>query len=136
MSQKKSELPQLPSLGELEARAEAELGKDPEGPEVEVHRRTINEIICPILERYMIEQGIKGTAKVHILPGNVVVCEKFMKNHSNASWFYSIAGATMGISLYYNFICDLHHLNTRKSLHAHLPYTSEVLYKRYSFKGQ
>ncbi|HLC72326.1 MAG TPA: hypothetical protein VJH37_01970 [Candidatus Nanoarchaeia archaeon] len=81
MSQKKSELPQLPSLGELEARAEAELGKDPEGPEVEVHRRTINEIICPILERYMIEQGIKGTAKVHILPGNVVVCEKFMKNH-------------------------------------------------------
>ena len=53
MSQKKSELPQLPSLGELEARAEAELGKDPEGPEVEVHRRTINEIICPILKKYI-----------------------------------------------------------------------------------
>ncbi len=76
-----SELPRLPSLSELEARTEAALGKESKEPDVEVHRRTINEIICPILERYMIEVSIRGTAKVHILPGNVVVCEKYMVNH-------------------------------------------------------
>ena len=76
MHQKKFELVPLPSLKDLESRAEKQLSDDPESKVLR-----ITEIICPILERYMIEQGIKGTAKVHILPGNVVVCEKFMKNH-------------------------------------------------------
>ena len=69
-----NKLPRLPTLAELEARVEKELGKE---SKIEVQRQKIIEINCPILERHLVEYNHRGTARVRILDDRVV-CEKYI----------------------------------------------------------
>ncbi len=76
MQPEQSKLTRLPSLSELEKRADEALSTT---DETNTSLPRITEIICPILERYMAEEGRRGTARVHVTK-NGVVCEKYMIN--------------------------------------------------------
>jgi serine/threonine protein kinase len=62
--------------------------------------------------------------------------DRFLKDPLNAALCYGVMGALGGMMLHCALFCYLHHVSTRQSLRAHLPYTSSVFYPRYSLDFQ
>ena len=93
MHQKNFELVQLPSLEDLEARAEKQLSDDPEPKSLR-----ITETICPILERFIASTSWstrekRPSARIQVM-GEKVACEKH-KIETKKNERYSICIVTV-----------------------------------------
>ncbi|HLC72330.1 MAG TPA: hypothetical protein VJH37_01990 [Candidatus Nanoarchaeia archaeon] len=94
MQQQKSKLPLLPSLEELEARAEAELN---EAIDANTKKKRIIEVTCPLLEEDMLRGNTFSpilTPKVHIVDGEII-CQRYERTTSKphrVGGFFGIGG--------------------------------------------
>ncbi|HLC72327.1 MAG TPA: hypothetical protein VJH37_01975 [Candidatus Nanoarchaeia archaeon] len=93
MHQKKFELVPLPSLKDLESRAEKQLSDDPESKVLR-----ITEIICPILERFIDEHSClpcdkRSSARIQVM-GEKIACERHSIEISENGRKYSLCRIT------------------------------------------